>query len=240
MRIGDSKMGFRGTLLVAIFGLLAIANGCLASDTTSVTSQFCKTSEACVREWFSALSGWVGAIATIVTLLLLRQQIKEANTHHRQALHAEHHDKIALAQRLRERIADLRKDCARFCEHEYVTRTDHEDRNYAFLYIDASLYVNTGSICNPDLEVGEKLFMTHPHESLEEIRSAMKAALQMFSRKELLDNDERLWKFAVTSASMHTKRTLEYCIECEKTVNDYLAGISSTNISHRKNAAKMP
>ncbi|TCU25302.1 hypothetical protein [Rhizobium laguerreae] len=37
---------------------------------------FCKKDEMCLREWLSALSGWAAAIAAVVTLLTLRQQIR--------------------------------------------------------------------------------------------------------------------------------------------------------------------
>ncbi|OCJ11656.1 hypothetical protein A6U86_00890 [Rhizobium sp. AC27/96] len=66
-------------------------------------SQFCKPDDPCIQQWFAALSGWVGAIATLTTLFLLREQILQSGKQHAQSIRAEYRDDIRLAERVMNR-----------------------------------------------------------------------------------------------------------------------------------------
>ncbi|WSH65629.1 hypothetical protein U8Q05_03650 [Rhizobium ruizarguesonis] len=57
-----------GAIMIVI--LLAVISGFEPART-----MFCKADEICLREWMSATSGWVAAVAAFVTLFALRRQI---------------------------------------------------------------------------------------------------------------------------------------------------------------------
>ncbi|GAA3090934.1 hypothetical protein GCM10010520_41360 [Rhizobium viscosum] len=64
------------------------------------SGQLCKIGDPCLQQWIAAMSGWVGALATIVTLMLLRQQLRDARLHHQQALTLENREHVELAKRI--------------------------------------------------------------------------------------------------------------------------------------------
>lgn len=61
---------------------------------------FCKADEACVREWISALSGWVAALAAYVTIRTMNGQRAEANRHQRENVELEIMGRLALTRKL--------------------------------------------------------------------------------------------------------------------------------------------
>jgi aminopeptidase N len=191
--------------------------------------QLCDEKQTCVQQWFSALSGWAGALATIITLLLLRQQIQDANRHHRQALHAEHHGTIGLAQRIFEDISELKKASRAFLANPLIqvayARQNDED---AFMYIEAWLSVYSHSLKNADYDLAEQTFMTHPHRSLESVRKAMDVSQKVFSKKEALDQDERLWTAALLTVQNTGKLVLEYSSDCEKAIGAYMRDVAGS------------
>lgn len=59
---------------------------------------FCGPDEHCLREWISALSGWIAAFAAFLTLMYLRDESRRTQENHRQLLTIEVQPKIALSQ----------------------------------------------------------------------------------------------------------------------------------------------
>lgn len=71
------------TGILMIFILIAVLIGY-----APMRAAFCDPNESCIREWVSALSGWAGALVTLLTLLVLWRQILLQERQHRELVFA--------------------------------------------------------------------------------------------------------------------------------------------------------
>lgn len=78
--------------LVALFTIVAFVCIMLFQPT------MCTIGESCLREWVSALSGWIAAAAAFFTLNTIRSQISQADQHHQDLLEIQHRDLVLLAK----------------------------------------------------------------------------------------------------------------------------------------------
>lgn len=87
--------------------------------------ELCDEEGPCVQQWVSALSGWAGACATIITLLFIRRQISDAQRFHRQVLEADHRSQIETGKKV-VRICRHAKTSAVVLPHYFKNATDIE------------------------------------------------------------------------------------------------------------------
>lgn len=99
MREQWEKWGWVVALVIIAIGFLRIIWG---------REAFCEANEQCLREWLSALGGWVAVVVAVPTIIYLSRQVRDAQRHHRTTIGIQARPTYMLARKAAETSANIK------------------------------------------------------------------------------------------------------------------------------------
>ncbi|TBC94164.1 hypothetical protein ELH26_09130 [Rhizobium leguminosarum] len=124
MREQWDRWGWVVALVVIAIGFLRLVWG---------REAFCEPNEHCLREWISALGGWVAVAVAVPTIIFLSKQVRDAEKHHRTTIGIQARPTYMLAKRAAETSVNIRNQIAEKGELWAINNlpADHEFKKQA-------------------------------------------------------------------------------------------------------------